>query len=95
MLGLTGWSLVPAQAVDIMSRLPGLMINVLFARIMIGKAAVGQADLERRGAARDPRRVFSFGQFALGAFGRGLRAEKDPRPRAGRPAPHTAGRGRR
>ncbi|GAA3482390.1 hypothetical protein [Streptomyces yanii] len=32
-----------------------------------GCRSCGGADLERRGTARDPRRVFSFGQFELGA----------------------------
>lgn len=64
-----GWSLIPAEALDVMARLPGLMINVVFAAIMIGKSLpkVKQIWVESAphvilGSA------FSFGQFALGAF---------------------------
>lgn len=69
MLGLTGWSLVPAQAVDVMSRLPGLMINVVFAGIMIGKALPSVKQIWNDAAPHVILgSVFSFGQFALGAF---------------------------
>ena len=68
-LGLTGFSLIPAQAVDVMSRLPGLLINVVFAGIMIGKALPSVKQIWNDAAPHVILgSVFSFGQFALGAF---------------------------
>jgi ESS family glutamate:Na+ symporter len=68
-LGLTGWSLIPTQVVDVMSRLPGLMINVVFAGIMIGKALPSVKQIWNDAAPHVILgSVFSFGQFALGAF---------------------------
>jgi glutamate:Na+ symporter, ESS family len=34
---INGWSLIPAQTVRVLSTLPGLLINIVFRGIMIGK----------------------------------------------------------
>ncbi len=68
--GLTGgFSLIPAEALDVMARLPGLMINIVFAAIMIGKKLPSVREIWRQSAPHVILgSVFSFGQFALGAF---------------------------
>lgn len=69
MLGLTGWSLIPEGATEIMARLPGLLINVVFAGIMIGKKLPSVKQIWSDAAPHViTGSVFSFGQFALGAF---------------------------
>ncbi len=64
-----GWSLIPQEALAVMSRLPGLMINVVFAAIMIGKSL---PRVRRIWTDSAPHVIlgsaFSFGQFALGAL---------------------------
>lgn len=66
---LTGWSLFPAETIGVMERLPGLMINIVFAGIMIGKALPSGRQIWTEAA---PHVIlgsaFSFGQFALGAL---------------------------
>lgn len=61
-----GDGLVPQEIVDVLSTLPGLMINVVFGGIMIGKALPGARSLWTESA---PHVIlgsaFSFGQFAL------------------------------
>lgn len=68
-LGATGMTLIPQQATDVMARLPGLLINVVFAGIMIGKRL---PSVRRIWVESAPHVIlgsaFSFGQFALGAF---------------------------
>ena len=64
-----GWSLIPEEALAVMARLPGIMINVVFAAIMIGKSLPRVREVWREAA---PHVIlgsaFSFGQFALGAL---------------------------
>lgn len=61
-----GDGLVPQDIVDVLSTLPGLLINVVFGGIMIGKALPGARALWTESA---PHVIlgsaFSFGQFAL------------------------------
>ncbi len=60
---------VPQQVMDVLSRLPGLLINVVFAGIMIGKVLPSPRRLWDEAAPHVILgSVFSFGQFALGAF---------------------------
>ncbi|WP_307218209.1 sodium/glutamate symporter [Microbacterium sp. SORGH_AS_0888] len=67
---LTGsWSLLPAPVMEVLARLPGLMINVVFAGIMIGKSLPSVRTIWRESAPHVILgSVFSFGQFALGAL---------------------------
>ena len=67
---LTGaWSLFPDRVVDVLVRLPGLMINIVFAGIMIGKSLPSVRTIWRESAPHVILgSVFSFGQFALGAL---------------------------
>ena len=67
---LTGsWSLVPEPVVNVLARLPGLMINIVFAGIMIGKRLPSVRKIWDESAPHFILgSVFSFGQFALGAF---------------------------
>ena len=64
-----GWSLIPAQIVPVLSALPGLLINIVFGGIMIGKTL---PSLRRIWNDAAPHvilgGVFSFGQFALGGL---------------------------
>ncbi len=66
---LGSYELVPQQVMDVLSRLPGLMINIVFAGIMIGKALPSAREIWQESA---PHVIlgsaFSFGQFALGAL---------------------------
>lgn len=64
-----GWSLVPGEALDVMARLPGIMINIVFAAIMIGKSLPKLKDIWRESAPHVILgSIFSFGQFALGSL---------------------------
>lgn len=68
-LGMSGFSLIPEQATEVMARLPGLLINVVFAGIMIGKKLPSVKQIWSDAAPHVILgSVFSFGQFALGAF---------------------------
>ncbi|CAM5494226.1 sodium/glutamate symporter [Leifsonia shinshuensis] len=61
--------LVPAPVADILARLPGLMINVVFAGVMLGKRLPSVRTFWRESAPHFILgSVFSFGQFALGAL---------------------------
>jgi ESS family glutamate:Na+ symporter len=64
-----GWSLVPPQAVHVLSVLPGLMINLVFGGIMIGKTLPSLRRIWKDAA---PHAILggalSFGQFAIGAL---------------------------
>lgn len=65
----SGWSLIPVETAEVMARLPGLMINVVFAGIMIGKRLPSVRQIWDESAPHVILgSVFSFGQFALGAF---------------------------
>lgn len=66
----TGTSgLIPSQVIAIWSVLPGVFINIVFAAVMLGKRL---PSLKNIWGASAPHfilgSVFSFGQFALGAF---------------------------
>lgn len=64
-----GDGLVPQEFVDVLSQLPGLMINVVFGGIMIGKSLPSIRDIWTESAPHVILgSVFSFGQFALGAL---------------------------
>lgn len=59
----------PHQVVDVWHVIPGLMINVVFAAIMIGKTLPSLRDLWRAAAPHALMGAFlSFGQFALGGL---------------------------
>src|SRR5262245_2566016 len=64
-----GWSLIPARTIPVLSSLPGLLINVVFGGIMIGKTL---PSLRRIWSEAAPHAilgsVFSFGQFAIGGL---------------------------
>jgi ESS family glutamate:Na+ symporter len=61
--------LVPAPVADVLARLPGLMINVVFAGVMLGKRLPSVRTFWRESAPHFILgSVFSFGQFALGAL---------------------------
>ena len=49
-----GWSLIPAQTVPVLSALPGLLINIVFGGIMIGKTRPARSSRcrSRAGTAR-------------------------------------------
>jgi glutamate:Na+ symporter, ESS family len=64
-----GWSLIPAQTVTVLSALPGLLINVVFAGIMIGKTLPSVRRIWNDAAPHAILGgVFSFGQFAIGGL---------------------------
>lgn len=64
-----GWSLVPAEAYFVMERLPGILINVVFAAIMLGKSLPKIRQIWDESAPHVILgSIFSFGQFALGAL---------------------------
>lgn len=61
--------LFPAAVVDVWRTIPGLMINVVFAAIMIGKTLPSGRELWRSAAPHALLGTFlSFGQFALGGL---------------------------
>jgi ESS family glutamate:Na+ symporter len=64
-----GWSLIPAETVAVLSTLPGLLINVVFGGIMIGKTLPSVRRIWNRAAPHAILGgVFSFGQFAIGGL---------------------------
>ncbi|MCI0155426.1 sodium:glutamate symporter [Leifsonia shinshuensis] len=67
---LTGTSgIMPPPIAEVLSRLPGLMINVVFAGVMLGKRLPSVRAFWRESAPHFILgSVFSFGQFALGAL---------------------------
>jgi ESS family glutamate:Na+ symporter len=67
---LTGSSgVMPPPIADVLSRLPGLMINIVFAGVMLGKRLPSVRTFWRESAPHFILgSVFSFGQFALGAL---------------------------
>ncbi|HEY7597009.1 MAG TPA: sodium/glutamate symporter [Actinophytocola sp.] len=63
------WSLVPAQIIPVLSTLPGLLINVVFGGIMIGKTLPSMRRIWHDAAPHAILgSVFSFGQFAIGGL---------------------------
>lgn len=67
---LTGSSgVMPPPVANVLSRLPGLMINIVFAGVMLGKRLPSVRTFWRESAPHFILgSVFSFGQFALGAL---------------------------
>ena len=64
-----GWSLVPPQTVPVLSTLPGLLINIVFGGIMIGKTLPSVRRIWNDAAPHAILgSVFSFGQFAIGGL---------------------------
>lgn len=64
-----GWSLVPHQATHVFALLPGLMINIVFGGIMIGKKLPSVGRIWQDAAPHVILgSVFSFGQFAIGGL---------------------------
>lgn len=64
-----GWSLVPGQVVEVLSTLPGLMINIVFGGILVGKTLPSMRAIWGHAAPHAILgSVFSFGQFAIGAL---------------------------
>ncbi len=65
----SGWSLIPEQTIPVLSALPGLMINVVFGGIMIGKTLPSLRRIWNDAAPHVMLgSVFSFGQFAIGGL---------------------------
>ncbi|MFF8187989.1 sodium/glutamate symporter [Microbacterium sp. NPDC016588] len=64
-----GWSLFPTPALAVMATFPGLLINIVFAGIMLGKKLPSAREIWNESA---PHVIlgsaFSFGQFALGGL---------------------------
>src|SRR5262245_20962571 len=62
-----GWSLIPQQVLDVLRLMPALMINVVFAGIMIGKTL---PSIKKIWSTAAPHvflgTILSFGQFAIG-----------------------------
>lgn len=67
---LTGTAgLIPEEVMKVLARLPGILINIVFAGIMIGKTLPSMKLMWRQSAPHVILgSVFSFGQFAFGAF---------------------------
>src|SRR5262245_47357929 len=64
-----GWSLVPAQTVPVLATLPGLLINIVFGGIMIGKTLPSMRRIWDHAAPHAILgSVYSFGQFAIGGL---------------------------
>jgi glutamate:Na+ symporter, ESS family len=64
-----GWSLVPAEVLAVLSTLPGLLINVVFGGVMIGKTLPSLSRIWNDAAPHAILgSVFSFGQFAIGGL---------------------------
>ncbi len=61
--------LIPAEVMEVLARLPGILINIVFAGIMIGKTLPSMRKMWQESAPHVILgSVYSFGQFALGAF---------------------------
>lgn len=61
--------LIPEQVLEVWRNLPGIMINIVFASIMLGKALPSIRDIWGQSAGHFILgSVLSFGQFALGAL---------------------------
>jgi ESS family glutamate:Na+ symporter len=64
-----GWSLIPARTVPVLSAMPGLLINIVFGGIMIGKTLPSMRRIWDDAAPHAILGgVFSFGQFAIGGL---------------------------
>jgi glutamate:Na+ symporter, ESS family len=66
---LGDWSLIPAETIPVLSALPGLLINVVFGGILIGKTLPSVRRIWDDAAPHAILGgVFSFGQFAIGGL---------------------------
>jgi glutamate:Na+ symporter, ESS family len=66
---LGDWSLIPGETIPVLSALPGLLINVVFGGILIGKTLPSMRRIWDDAAPHAILGgVFSFGQFALGGL---------------------------
>jgi ESS family glutamate:Na+ symporter len=64
-----GWSLIPARTISVLSALPGLLINIVFGGIMIGKRLPSMRGIWTDAAPHAILGgVFSLGQFAIGGL---------------------------
>ncbi len=64
-----GWSLIPPQVVAVLATLPGLLINIVFGGIMVGKKLPSVKRIWDHAAPHALLgSVFSFGQFAIGGL---------------------------
>ena len=64
-----GWSLIPSEILPVLSALPGLLINVVFGGIMLGKTLPSMGRIWNDAAPHAILGgVFSFGQFAIGGL---------------------------
>ena len=64
-----GWSLIPSEVLPVLSMLPGLLINIVFGGIMIGKKLPSVGRIWDEAAPHAILGgVFSFGQFAIGGL---------------------------
>ena len=64
-----GWSLIPAQTIPVLATLPGLLINIVFGGIMIGKRLPSVRRVWHDAAPHAILgSVYSFGQFAIGGL---------------------------
>jgi glutamate:Na+ symporter, ESS family len=64
-----GWSLIPAETVPVLSALPGVLINVVFGGILVGKTLPSFRRIWDDAAPHAILGgVFSFGQFAIGSL---------------------------
>jgi glutamate:Na+ symporter, ESS family len=64
-----GWSLIPAETIPVLSALPGLLINIVFGGIMVGKTLPSMRRIWNDAAPHAILGgVFSFGQFAIGGL---------------------------
>lgn len=64
-----GWSLVPDEVLAVLATLPGLLINVVFGGIMVGKKLPSVGRIWHDAAPHAILgSVFSFGQFAIGGL---------------------------
>jgi glutamate:Na+ symporter, ESS family len=65
----SGWSLIPPPTIPVLAALPGLLINIVFGGIMIGKTLPSVRQIWNDAAPHAILgSVYSFGQFAIGGL---------------------------
>src|SRR4051794_26797551 len=65
----SGWSLIPPPTIPVLAALPGLLINIVFGGIMIGKTLPSIRQIWNDAAPHAVLgSVYSFGQFAIGGL---------------------------
>jgi len=65
----SGWSLIPPPTIPVLAALPGLLINIVFGGIMIGKTLPSIRQIWNDAAPHAILgSVYSFGQFAIGGL---------------------------